>query len=311
MDLSSAARRPNGTSTEGCARERKNRATPFFAHPHHRDHHGSTDPHRLRIARRRLQGQQRRQEDRRRHRRRRPADRFPLRSRSGHQELRGPRGQTANKNNEVPGIEFKVEALDDQAVPASGQANATKLVGNKDVLGVVGPLNSGVAQQMQGVFASAKLAQVSPANTNPRSARVTTGARASSSAASTPTSAPPPPTWSRASSPPSTSSRTPARRRSSSSTTSRPTAPASAAIFAEEFKKLGGEVAGTDHVTVKETDFSSHRRQGQVLRRRLRLLRRPVPRGRPARRPDQEGRRRRPAHGRRRHPGPRLHQRLR
>lgn len=30
-----------------------------------------------------------------------------------------------------------------------------------------------------------------------------------------------------------------------------------AAIFADEFKKLGGEVAGTDHVTVKETDFSS------------------------------------------------------
>lgn len=75
--------------------------------------------------------------------------------------------KTANKNNEVPGIEFKVEALDDQAVPASGQANATKLVGNKDVLGVVGPLNSGVAQQMQGVFNSANLAQVSPANTNP------------------------------------------------------------------------------------------------------------------------------------------------
>ncbi|MFE4646837.1 ABC transporter substrate-binding protein, partial [Streptomyces sp. NPDC056730] len=75
--------------------------------------------------------------------------------------------KTANKTNEVPGVEFKIEALDDQAVPASGQANATKLVGNKDVLGVVGPLNSGVAQSMQGVFNTAKLVQVSPANTNP------------------------------------------------------------------------------------------------------------------------------------------------
>lgn len=75
--------------------------------------------------------------------------------------------KTANKNNEVPGIEFKIEALDDQAVPASGQANATKLVGNKDVLGAVGPLNSGVAQSMQGVFEKADMAQVSPANTNP------------------------------------------------------------------------------------------------------------------------------------------------
>lgn len=135
--------------------------------------------------------------------------------------------KTANKNNEVPGIEFKIEALDDQAVPASGQANATKLVGNKEVLGAVGPLNSGVAQSMQGVFEKADLAQVSPPTPTPPSARATTGARATPSASSRPTSAPAPPTSSRASSPPSTSSTTPRRRRSTSSTTSRPTAPAS------------------------------------------------------------------------------------
>ena len=68
--------------------------------------------------------------------------------------------KTANKNNEVPGIEFKVEALDDQAVPASGQANATKLVGNKDVIGVVGPLNSSVSESMQKVFDDAKLVRI-------------------------------------------------------------------------------------------------------------------------------------------------------
>ncbi|MFC7216633.1 branched-chain amino acid ABC transporter substrate-binding protein [Streptomyces polyrhachis] len=75
--------------------------------------------------------------------------------------------KTANKNNEVPGVEFKIEAFDDKAAPNEGQQNATKLVANKDVLGVVGPLNSSVAQSMQGVFNSAKLVQVSPANTNP------------------------------------------------------------------------------------------------------------------------------------------------
>lgn len=135
--------------------------------------------------------------------------------------------KTANKNNEVPGIEFKIEALDDQAVPASGQANATKLVGNKDVLGAVGPLNSGVAQSMQGVFDKADLAQVSPPTPTRHSARATTGPPATPSAPSRPTSAPAPPTSSRASSPPSTCTTTPRRRRSTSSTTSRPTAPAS------------------------------------------------------------------------------------
>ncbi|MET8678006.1 branched-chain amino acid ABC transporter substrate-binding protein [Streptomyces sp. NPDC004647] len=75
--------------------------------------------------------------------------------------------KTANKNNEVPGVEFKIEALDDQGQPNSGQQNATKLVANKDVAGVVGPLNSSVAQSMQKIFDNAKLADVSPANTAP------------------------------------------------------------------------------------------------------------------------------------------------
>ncbi|MFF4254571.1 branched-chain amino acid ABC transporter substrate-binding protein [Streptomyces sp. NPDC001663] len=73
----------------------------------------------------------------------------------------------ANKNNWVPGVKFKVEALDDKAQPATGQQNATKLVGDKNVVGTVGPLNSGVAQSMQQVFASANMVEISPSNTNP------------------------------------------------------------------------------------------------------------------------------------------------
>ncbi|MCX4646112.1 branched-chain amino acid ABC transporter substrate-binding protein [Streptomyces sp. NPDC055059] len=73
----------------------------------------------------------------------------------------------ANKNNTVPGVTFKVQALDDKAIPAQGQSNATQLVQNEKVLGIVGPLNSGVATQMQQVFATANLVEISPSNTAP------------------------------------------------------------------------------------------------------------------------------------------------
>ncbi|MFF2776197.1 branched-chain amino acid ABC transporter substrate-binding protein [Streptomyces sp. NPDC058052] len=75
--------------------------------------------------------------------------------------------KTANKKEYVKGVTFKLVTLDDQAQPSAGQQNATKLVADKSVLGVVGPLNSGVAESMQKVFDDAKLVQVSPANTNP------------------------------------------------------------------------------------------------------------------------------------------------
>jgi branched-chain amino acid transport system substrate-binding protein len=39
--------------------------------------------------------------------------------------------KTANKEKTVDGVTFKVEALDDQAQPSSGQQNATKLVADK------------------------------------------------------------------------------------------------------------------------------------------------------------------------------------
>lgn len=75
--------------------------------------------------------------------------------------------RNANKKNYVKGVTFKIEALDDQAQPSAGQQNASKFVADKNVLGVVGPLNSSVAESMQKVFDDAKLVQVSPANTGP------------------------------------------------------------------------------------------------------------------------------------------------
>lgn len=73
--------------------------------------------------------------------------------------------KTANKNKTVPGVTFKLDARDDQAQPSVGGQNAAAFIGDKDVLGVVGPLNSGVAQSMQKPFSLANLTQVSPANT--------------------------------------------------------------------------------------------------------------------------------------------------
>lgn len=73
--------------------------------------------------------------------------------------------KTANKEKTAPGITFEVQPLDDQAQPSVGQQNATKFIDNKKVLGVVGPLNSGVSQSMQKPLNDAGLTQVSPANT--------------------------------------------------------------------------------------------------------------------------------------------------
>ncbi|MFF8846888.1 branched-chain amino acid ABC transporter substrate-binding protein [Streptomyces sp. NPDC015127] len=165
--------------------------------------------------------------------------------------------KTANKNNEVPGVEFKIEALDDQAVPASGQANATKLVGNKDVLGVVGPLNSGVSQSMQGVFNTANLTQVSPANTNPALSQGDNWAKGEKKR--------PFATYFRTATTDVIQGKfaaqylyNDAKKRKVFVVDDKQTYGAGlAAIFAEEFKRLGGTIAGTDHVTVKETDFSS------------------------------------------------------
>ncbi len=162
----------------------------------------------------------------------------------------------ANKNNWVPGVKFKVEALDDKAQPANGQQNATKLVGDKTVVGTVGPLNSGVAQSMQQVFASADMVEISPSNTNPE---LTQGKN-----------------W-------QTDKKRPYKTYFRTATTDelqgsfaadyaannlkkkkafvvddKQTYGAGLAkIFGEQFKKLGGKVVQTDHVNTGDKDFGS------------------------------------------------------
>ena len=73
----------------------------------------------------------------------------------------------ANETNAVPGWKFELAAQDDEAKAEVGKNAATKLSSDDAVLGVVGTLNSSVAQQTMPVLAAANIAQVSPANTNP------------------------------------------------------------------------------------------------------------------------------------------------
>ena len=73
----------------------------------------------------------------------------------------------ANKENIVPGVTFKLSAKDDQKNPSIGQQNSTAFVADPGVIGVVGPLNSSVAQSEQKVLNDGNVVDVSPANTNP------------------------------------------------------------------------------------------------------------------------------------------------
>ncbi|MFJ3159849.1 bifunctional serine/threonine-protein kinase/ABC transporter substrate-binding protein [Streptomyces kanasensis] len=75
--------------------------------------------------------------------------------------------RNANRTRHVPGVTFRIKALDDEATPAKGRSNATEFIADEQVLGVVGPVNSGVAQTMAEPFSRANLVNVSPANTDP------------------------------------------------------------------------------------------------------------------------------------------------
>lgn len=73
----------------------------------------------------------------------------------------------ANASGAIPGWTLQVDPQDDQASPDTGKNAASALSSDADVIGVVGTLNSSVAQTVAPVLASAHIVQVSPANTNP------------------------------------------------------------------------------------------------------------------------------------------------
>ncbi|MFC5218637.1 caspase, EACC1-associated type [Streptomyces coerulescens] len=73
----------------------------------------------------------------------------------------------ANNKKVVDGVTFKISALDDKSMPDTASQNATKLIADESVLGVVGPVNSSIARGMQPVFDDAHLALVSPSALDP------------------------------------------------------------------------------------------------------------------------------------------------
>ncbi|MEV5331942.1 MULTISPECIES: branched-chain amino acid ABC transporter substrate-binding protein [Streptomyces] len=162
----------------------------------------------------------------------------------------------ANKEKHVEGVTFKIEALDDQGQASVGQQNATKLVANKDVLGVVGPLNSSVGESMQKVFDTAKLVEVSPANTNPALTQGVNWAKekerpyksyfrtATTDAIQGPFAA--------------QYVFNDAKKKKVFVIDDKKTYGAGlAATFTAEFKKLGGQVVGTEHINPESKDFSA------------------------------------------------------
>ena len=66
------------------------------------------------------------------------------------------------------GLRVEISPQDDQASPDVGVAVAKRLVNDRDVIAVVGHLNSGVAIPASEVYKDHNLVMVSPANTNPR-----------------------------------------------------------------------------------------------------------------------------------------------
>ena len=66
------------------------------------------------------------------------------------------------------GFEVQLAAYDDQANPDTGVAHAKEIVADPAVLCVVGHYNSGVQIPSSEVYHSSQLANVSPANTNPK-----------------------------------------------------------------------------------------------------------------------------------------------
>ncbi|OIJ89146.1 branched chain amino acid ABC transporter substrate-binding protein [Streptomyces colonosanans] len=162
----------------------------------------------------------------------------------------------ANKNHTVPGVTFKLKAMDDKALPATGQQNATALVADSSVIGVVGPLNSGVATQMQQVFDTANMVEISPSNTSPELSQgkdwqtkkvrpyksyfrtATTDVLQGGFAADYAYNG--------------------LKKKKAFVVDDKQTYGAGLSkIFTEQFTKLGGKVAGTDHVSTGDRDFST------------------------------------------------------
>lgn len=163
----------------------------------------------------------------------------------------------ANAKKLVPGVTFKIKALDDKAQPATGQQNATALVADSSVIAAIGPLNSGVAQSMQQVFDSANMVEISPSNTNPS---LTQGKNWATGTKTRPFK-----TYFRTATTDANQGNFAAdyavntlKKKNAFVVDDKQTYGAGlAGIFKEKFQSLSGKIAGTDHVNTGDTDYSA------------------------------------------------------
>jgi branched-chain amino acid transport system substrate-binding protein len=73
----------------------------------------------------------------------------------------------ANAAKKIPGWTIKFDPQDDQADANVGGQVAARLASESNLIGVVGTLNSSVAQQEQKAYNDQNIVMISPANTNP------------------------------------------------------------------------------------------------------------------------------------------------
>ena len=73
----------------------------------------------------------------------------------------------ASEANLLPGWRLALVAVDDSSNPDVGRRNASRLLDDPTVIGVVGTYNSGVAAAVAPEFESADIALISPGNTDP------------------------------------------------------------------------------------------------------------------------------------------------
>src|SRR5947207_8485222 len=70
-------------------------------------------------------------------------------------------------NLEKMGYKVDLVPFDDQAKPDVGVANAKNIIADKEIMAVIGHLNSGVAIPSSEVYKEVSVTMISPANTNP------------------------------------------------------------------------------------------------------------------------------------------------
>ena len=79
--------------------------------------------------------------------------------------------QAAAQGEILPGYRLELVALDDQRNPTQAVAAAKKLVADRDVVAVVGHLNSSCTMPASSIYHQARILQVSPVSSNPQISR--------------------------------------------------------------------------------------------------------------------------------------------